>query len=42
MSGEIIDQATFAELQETAGADFVEELVAAFLEEAPHMLDSDP
>jgi HPt (histidine-containing phosphotransfer) domain-containing protein len=38
MSGTIIDQATFAELQETAGADFVDELVAAFLEEAPQML----
>ena len=37
MSENIIDPATFAELQETAGADFVDELVAAFLEEAPRM-----
>ena len=34
----IIDQATFAELQETAGAEFVNELVTTFLEEAPPML----
>jgi len=33
-----IDPATFAELQETAGADFVNELVQTFLEEAPAML----
>jgi HPt (histidine-containing phosphotransfer) domain-containing protein len=33
-----IDGATFKALQETAGADFVGELVAAFLEEAPGML----
>ena len=33
-----IDRATFAELQETAGADFVAELVTTFLEEAPQML----
>jgi histidine phosphotransfer protein HptB len=33
-----IDSATFKALQETAGADFVGELVAAFLEEAPGML----
>ena len=31
----IIDQATFSELQDTAGADFVDELVDTFLEEAP-------
>ena len=33
-----IDHAVFAELQETAGADFVVELVHTFLEEAPPML----
>ena len=33
-----IDPATFAELQATAGADFVAELVDTFLEEAPAML----
>jgi HPt (histidine-containing phosphotransfer) domain-containing protein len=33
-----IDRATFAELQATAGADFVRELVDTFLEEAPPML----
>jgi histidine phosphotransfer protein HptB len=34
----MIDLATFAELQESAGADFVKELVQTFLEEAPVML----
>lgn len=38
MAEPIIDAATFRDLQETAGADFVKELVAAFLEEAPVML----
>jgi histidine phosphotransfer protein HptB len=33
-----IDPAVFAELQDTAGADFVAELVGTFLEEAPQML----
>jgi len=33
-----IDAATFAELQDSAGADFVKELVQTFLEEAPGML----
>jgi HPt (histidine-containing phosphotransfer) domain-containing protein len=33
-----IDAATFVELQESAGADFVAELVDTFLEEAPRML----
>jgi len=33
-----IDRATFAELQEAAGADFVKDLVQTFLEEAPLML----
>ena len=34
----VIDMAVFAELQEAAGAEFVTELVATFLEEAPVML----
>lgn len=33
-----IDRATFSELQEAAGADFVTELVQTFMEEAPVML----
>lgn len=38
MSTNPIDPATFAELQETAGDEFVAELVGTFLEEAPLML----
>ncbi len=38
MSQHTIDPATFAELQDTAGAEFAAELVATFLEEAPLML----
>ena len=38
MSAVAIDHATFAQLQETAGAQFVAELVTTFLEEAPRML----
>ena len=38
MSEAAIDHAIFAELQETAGAEFVNELVTTFLEEAPPML----
>lgn len=39
MTAATIDPATFAELQETAGADFVSDLVATFVdEEAPQML----
>jgi HPt (histidine-containing phosphotransfer) domain-containing protein len=39
MTAATIDSATFAELQETAGADFVSDLVATFVdEEAPQML----
>jgi HPt (histidine-containing phosphotransfer) domain-containing protein len=37
-AGSTIDPKTFAELQDTAGADFVKELVQTFLEEAPAML----
>ena len=38
MTQPVIDAATFAELQATAGADFIDELVQTFLEEAPAML----
>jgi histidine phosphotransfer protein HptB len=38
MSEGAIDRATFAELQDTAGAEFVAELVDTFLQEAPRML----
>ena len=34
----MIDAATFAELQASAGTDFVRELIDTFLEEAPPML----
>jgi histidine phosphotransfer protein HptB len=38
MGDATIDLATFKDLQETAGAEFVGELVGTFLEEAPAML----
>jgi HPt (histidine-containing phosphotransfer) domain-containing protein len=38
MAASTIDIATFRQLQEAAGADFVDELVDTFLEEAPAML----
>ena len=38
MADPTIDLATYKELQDTAGADFVKELVDTFLEEAPTML----
>ena len=38
MSDPVIDAATFAELQDSAGAEFTAELVGTFLEEAPGML----
>jgi len=38
MNDALIDVATFRALQEAAGEDFVAELVATFLEEAPGML----
>jgi HPt (histidine-containing phosphotransfer) domain-containing protein len=38
MAEPTIDIATFKHLQEAAGADFVDELVDTFLEEAPAML----
>jgi HPt (histidine-containing phosphotransfer) domain-containing protein len=40
MSAPAVNVATFRALQESAGADFVAELVDAFLEEAPRMLDA--
>jgi HPt (histidine-containing phosphotransfer) domain-containing protein len=39
MSEAAIDVTIFEALRDTAGADFVPELVAAFLEEAPPMLE---
>ena len=38
MTHDPVDTATFTELQDTAGAEFVAELVGTFLEEAPQML----
>ena len=38
MASAAIDPAAFAELQASAGADFVRELIDTFLEEAPPML----
>jgi HPt (histidine-containing phosphotransfer) domain-containing protein len=38
MPDDLIDHGAFAELQQTAGADFVVELVDTFIEEAPSML----
>ena len=38
MTGVVIDPTTFADLQSTAGSDFVLELVDTFAEEAPRML----
>jgi histidine phosphotransfer protein HptB len=39
MSAPVIDAAILAELEESAGADFVAELVGTFLEETPALLD---
>lgn len=38
MADSAIDAATFDELKETAGADFIGELIDAFLSEAPQLL----
>ena len=38
MNATTIDRATFEALQQTAGAEFVKELVDTFLEEAPAMI----
>ena len=40
MAAPTIDATTFGELQASAGADFVAELIDTFLEEAPAMLDA--
>ena len=34
----VIDKATFEELKQMSGADFINELIEAFLEDAPKML----
>jgi HPt (histidine-containing phosphotransfer) domain-containing protein len=39
MTQPTIDRATFDDLEQTAGADFVTELIDTFLVEAPRMLD---
>ena len=39
MSEPVIDQSTFDSLKEIGGADFINELIDTFLEDAPHMLD---
>ena len=39
MTAPTIDRATFDSLEQTAGAEFVRELVDTFLQEAPGMLD---
>ena len=36
----IIDQATFNELKQMSGADFINELIDAFLEDAPNMIQN--
>ncbi len=38
MTNNTIDQAVYGELEEATGADFVAELVATFLDEAPGMI----
>ena len=36
----LIDQATFNELKQMSGADFINELIDAFLDDAPHMIQN--
>lgn len=36
----VIDKATFEELKQMSGADFINELIDAFLEDAPHMVQN--
>jgi len=36
----VIDQATFNELKQMSGADFINELIDAFLDEAPMMIQN--
>ena len=35
-----IDKATFEELKQMSGADFINELIDAFLEDTPHMIQN--
>ncbi len=35
----LIDQATFEELKQMSGAEFIDELIDAFLDDAPHMIE---
>jgi HPt (histidine-containing phosphotransfer) domain-containing protein len=36
----VIDQATFHELKQMSGADFINELIDAFLDDAPNMIQN--
>ena len=36
----VIDKATFEELKQMSGADFINELIDAFLEDAPNMMQN--
>ena len=36
----VIDKATFEELKQMSGADFINELIDAFLEDAPDMIEN--
>ncbi|MGZ9165273.1 MAG: Hpt domain-containing protein [Anaerolineales bacterium] len=36
----IIDKATFEELKQMSGADFINELIDAFLDDAPNMIEN--
>ena len=36
----VIDKLTFEELKQLSGADFINELIDAFLEDAPHMMQN--
>jgi HPt (histidine-containing phosphotransfer) domain-containing protein len=36
----VIDKATFDELKQMSGADFINELIDTFLEDSPHMIQS--
>ena len=36
----IIDKATFAELKQISGSDFINELIDAFLDDGPHMIQN--
>lgn len=38
MTGQLVDEAAFDALKDTTGADFVQELVGAFADEAPTIL----